>query len=143
MTNVEFLKGEIENVPLPDESVDVIISNCVINLSTDKDKVFAEAFRVLKPGGRLAVSDIVFQGDLSLLPESLKADVEAWCGCIAGALEEQDYLERLTRAGFIGATIEAIHVYDGASQSSSCCAPSLPAGVRVVSGFVRATKPLA
>ncbi len=138
--NVEFLKGEIEHVPLPDDSVDVIISNCVINLSLDKDRVFAEAFRVLKPGGRLAVSDMVFQGDLSLVPESVKADVEAWSGCIAGALEEHDYLERLRQAGFGGESIEVTAVYD--NKVGSCCGGGgLPQGVRLISGFVRATKP--
>ena len=90
--NVEFLKGEIENIPLPDASVDVIISNCVVNLSTDKDRALAEAFRVLKPGGRFAISDILFQGDLSLVPDELMHDVEAWSACISGALEEQDFL---------------------------------------------------
>jgi arsenite methyltransferase len=137
--NVEFLRGEIENVPLPDESVDVIISNCVINLSLDKDRVFAEAFRVLKAGGRLAVSDMVFQGDLSLIPESLKADVQAWAGCVAGALEERDYLERLRTAGFEDASIEPTLVYD--DKAAGCCGTGLPAGVRLISGFVRATKP--
>ena len=101
--NVEFLKGDIEDIPLPDASVDVIICNCVINLSPDKDEVLAEAFRVLRPGGRFAVSDVVFQGDMGLVPAELKRDVEAWSGCIAGALEEQDYLEKLRRAGFADA----------------------------------------
>ena len=138
--NVEFLKGEIENVPLPDDSVDVIISNCVINLSLDKDRVFAEAFRVLKPGGRLAVSDMVFQGDLSLVPESVKTDVEAWSGCIVGALEEHDYLERLRKAGFAEGSIEVTAVYD--HKVGGCCSGGgLPEGVRLISGFVRATKP--
>ncbi len=138
--NVEFLKGEIESVPLPNDSVDVIISNCVINLSTDKDRVFAEAFRVLKPGGRLAVSDMVFRGDLALVPESVKTNVQAWAGCIAGALEEQDYLERLRKAGFEKAAIEVTQTYD--AKIGSCCdGSSLPAGISLVSGFVRATKP--
>jgi arsenite methyltransferase len=139
--NVEFLKGEIEHVPLPDESVDVVISNCVINLSLDKDKVLAEAFRVLRPGGRFAVSDIVFQGDMRLVPEDLLRDVQAWSGCVAGALEERDYLEKLRRAGFADAAVEVTNVYDGAPDNSCCGAPSLPAGVRLISGFVRATKP--
>jgi SAM-dependent methyltransferase len=139
--NVEFLKGEIETIPLPDDSVDVIISNCVINLSLDKDKVLAEAFRVLRPGGRFAVSDIVFQGDMSLVPEELLQDVEAWSGCIAGALEEGDYLEKLRRAGFADAAVEVTNVYDGAPENSCCGAPSLPAGVQLISGFVRAVKP--
>lgn len=137
--NVEFLKGEIEAIPLPDSSVDVIISNCVINLSTDKDRVFAEAFRVLKPGGRFAVSDVVFQGDISLLGTDLRHQVEAWAGCVAGALEEQDYLARLRAAGFAEAGIEVTRVYDG--QLLSCCGAGTPEGVRLVSGFIRARKP--
>lgn len=139
--NVEFLKGEIEDVPLPDETVDVIISNCVINLSADKDRVLAEAFRVLRPGGRFAVSDVVFQGDLSLVPESVKSDVEAWSGCIAGALEERDYLARLERAGFEDASLDVTTVYEGSPEGSCCGNPALPEGVRLVSGFIRATKP--
>jgi len=138
--NVEFLKGEIESVPLPDDSVDVIISNCVINLSTDKDRVFAEAFRVLRPGGRFAVSDMVFRGDLALVPERVKANVQAWAGCVAGALEEQDYLERLRNAGFEDAAIEVTQSYV-ASIESCCDGLKLPAGIDLVSGFVRATKP--
>ncbi len=141
VANVEFLKGEIEDVPLPEESVDVVISNCVINLSTDKDAALAEAFRVLRPGGRFAVSDVVFQGDLGLVPKGLKADAEAWAGCVAGALEEQDYLARLARAGFSEATVEVTSVYEGAPENSYCGAPALPDGVRLISGFVRATKP--
>ena len=141
VANVEFLKGEIEVVPLPDETVDVIISNCVINLSTDKDAVLAEAFRVLRPGGRLAVSDVVFQGDLSLVPESVKGDAEAWAGCVAGALEERDYLARLRRAGFKDPSVEVTNVYDGSPNNSMCGAPALPEGVRLISGFVRAFKP--
>jgi SAM-dependent methyltransferase len=143
VTNVEFLKGEIETIPLPDASVDVIISNCVINLSTDKDKVLAEAFRVLKPGGRFAVSDVVFQGDMSVVPDELLKDVEAWSGCIAGALEERDYLARLERAGFADASVEVTNVYDGAPENSCCGAPALPEGVQLISGFVRAVKPSA
>ena len=139
--NVEFLQGEIEVIPLPDDSVDVVISNCVINLSLDKDKVLAEAFRVLRPGGRFAVSDIVFQGDMGLVPDELLHDVEAWSGCIAGALEEGDYLERLRRAGFADAAVEVTNVYDGVPANSCCGAPSLPTGVQLVSGFVRAVKP--
>jgi arsenite methyltransferase len=139
--NVEFLKGEIEEIPLPDDSVDVIISNCVINLSLDKDKVLAEAFRVLRPGGRFAVSDIVFQGEMALLPKELLSDVEAWSGCVAGALEERAYLEKLRRAGFADAAVEVTNVYDGAPENSCCGAPALPDGVRLISGFVRAIKP--
>jgi len=141
VANVEFLKGEIEDVPLPDGSVDVIVSNCVINLSLDKDRVLEEAYRVLRPGGRFAVSDIVFQGELSLVPQSLLDDVEAWAGCVAGALEEQDYLARLRTAGFVDAAVEVTSVYDGSPANSCCGAPALPAGVRLISGFVRATKP--
>jgi len=141
ITNVEFLKGEIEGVPLPDASVDVIISNCVINLSTDKDRVLAEAFRVLKPGGRFAVSDVLFQGDMTCVPRSLLDDVEAWSGCIAGALEEQDFLERLRRAGFDDPIVEVTTVYDGSAENNMCGAPPLPDGVRLISGFVRAVKP--
>src|SRR5437763_741712 len=96
-TNVEFLKGTIENIPLPDNAVDVVISNCVINLSSDKDAVLREAFRVLKPGGRFAVSDVVVRGDV---PADVRRSMELWVGCIAGALEEQDYAARLRAAGF-------------------------------------------
>jgi len=141
--NVQFLKGEIEAIPLPDASVDVIISNCVINLSLDKDKVLAEAFRVLRPGGRFAVSDILFQGDTSMIPESLLTDVEAWSGCVAGALEEQDYVARLRAAGFEDSCVEVINVYDGSAENNMCGAPALPPDVRLISGFVRATKPRA
>ena len=139
--NVEFLKGEIEHIPLPDDSVDVIISNCVINLSLDKDKVLAEAFRVLKPGGRFAVSDVLFQGDMGAIPQDLLHDVEAWSGCIAGALEEQDFLARLRAAGFADPSVQVTNVYDGSAGNNMCGAPALPDGVRLVSGFVRAVKP--
>ena len=106
--NVEFRQGEIERMPVDSASVDVIISNCVINLSPDKDAVFAEAFRVLKPGGRLAVSDIVTQGDL---PEALRRSVEAWAGCIAGALDEEVYLQKIRKAGFADVRVEGRSVY--------------------------------
>src|SRR5512135_1147977 len=106
--NVEFLKGEIENIPLPDNSVDVIISNCVINLSADKDKVLAEAFRVLKPGGRFAVSDVVVRGEI---PLEIRRSVELWVGCLSGALEESDYIARLKRSGFEDVSIEPTRVY--------------------------------
>jgi SAM-dependent methyltransferase len=109
VTNVEFLKGDIEHMPLPDASVDVIISNCVINLAPDKDQVLAEAFRVLKPGGRFAVSDVVSRGEV---PEAIRRDVEAWIGCVAGALGEDEYREKLTRAGFTDVGIETWRVYD-------------------------------
>ena len=142
--NVEFLKGEIENVPLPDESVDVVISNCVINLSLDKDKVLAEAFRVLKPGGRFAVSDMVFQGDLSLVPEVIRSSVEAWGGCIAGALEERDYVARLARVGFADAEVVPTTDYREkyGREIEQACGVSLPADVDLVGAFVRATKPV-
>ncbi len=141
VTNVEFLKGEIEDVPLPDASVDVIVSNCVISLSLDKDRVLAEAFRVLKPGGRFAVSDIVFQGDVSLIPDKVIRDIEAWSGCVAGALEEQDYLDRLRRAGFADASIEVTQVYAVDRELCGVDLSDIPEGVRVVSGFVRAVRP--
>src|ERR1700739_4819141 len=108
LQNVEFLKGEIENVPLPDNSVDVIISNCVINLSADKDKVLREAFRVLKPGGRFAVSDVVTRGEVD--PE-IRQRVLAWVGCIAGALEENDYRRKLAAAGFEKIEVEPTRIY--------------------------------
>src|SRR5579862_2119686 len=107
--NVEFLKGEIEHIPLPDNSVDVVISNCVINLSADKDLVLREAFRVLKPGGRFAVSDVVTRGKV---PEAVRQDILLWVGCIAGALEEDQYISSLAKAGFDGIDIEPTRVYD-------------------------------
>src|SRR3954471_16447340 len=107
VTNVEFLKGEIENIPLPDNSVDVLISNCVINLSADKDRVLAEAFRVLKPGGRFAVSDVVVRG---AVPETIRSSMELWIGCVAGALEEGDYRRRLGAAGFEAVDVEPTRV---------------------------------
>jgi SAM-dependent methyltransferase len=109
VTNVEFLKGEIENIPLPDNSVDVIISNCVINLSADKDRVLREAFRVLKPGGRFAVSDVVVRGSV---PEEVRKSMLLWVGCIAGALEENDYIAKLRAAGFEEVSIEPTRVYN-------------------------------
>jgi len=149
VANVEFLKGEIESIPLPDNSVDVIISNCVINLSADKDRVFAEAFRVLKPGGRFAVSDVVIEGDL---PAAVRADREAYVGCVAGALEVSDYITRLTRAGFEEASIEPTRRYIFSDlEATTCCSPdvaALPedekAGLdgRVMGAFIRAVKPL-
>src|SRR5258705_620630 len=106
--NVEFLKGEIEHIPLPDNSVDVIISNCVINLSADKDRVLREAFRVLKPGGRLAVSDVVVRGNV---PAEVRRSMELWVGCIAGALKDSDYIAKLAKAGFDAIDIEPTRVY--------------------------------
>src|SRR5213594_3962289 len=108
VTNVEFLKGEIEQIPLPDNSVDVIISNCVINLSPDKDRVFSEAFRVLKPGGRLAVSDVVVRGEV---PPAIRKSVELWIGCVAGALEEGEYRAKLAKAGFEAIDLEPTRIY--------------------------------
>src|SRR5260221_6027557 len=106
--NVEFLKGAIENIPLPENTVDVISSNCVINLAGDKDRVLAEAFRVLKPGGRLAVSDVVVRGEV---PGEIRRSMELWVGCIAGALEEKEYQEKLARAGFESIEVEPTRVY--------------------------------
>src|SRR6187455_2222590 len=108
LTNVEFLRGEIENIPLPGDSVDVIISNCVINLSGDKDRVLREAFRVLKPGGRFAVSDVVVRGDV---PAAIKKNMELWVGCVAGALGDYEYVAKLAKAGFEGIDIKATRTY--------------------------------
>lgn len=135
--NVKFLKGQIEDIPLLENSVDVIISNCVINLSADKPAVFREAFRVLKPGGYMAVSDIVVQGEL---PEQVRNDMESWAGCVAGALQEAEYLGGLEEAGFVNASIEVTQVYDIAGVLGADAAAASDSG-RIVSGFVRATKP--
>src|SRR5229473_1402918 len=108
VTNVEFLKGEIENIPLPDNSVDVVISNCVINLSADKQQVLREAFRVLKPGGRFAVSDVVVRGSV---PDEVKRSMELWIGCIAGALKDSEYISKLAKAGFDTIDIEPTRIY--------------------------------
>ena len=126
IANVEFLKGDIERIPLPDASVDVIISNCVINLSADKRAVLAEAFRVLKPGGRFAVSDVVARG---AIPEALRRSVELWVGCVAGALEEEEFKALLVERGFEDVSIEPTRVY--------------PFGGGVMAAFVRARKPAA
>ena len=143
--NVEFLKGEIEAIPLPDSSVDVIISNCVINLSADKDKVLREAFRVLKPGGRFAVSDVVTRG---AIPEAVRRNMLLWVGCIAGALDENDYRKRLAAAGFEAIGIEPTRVYDVedareflTSQSVDVDAIAADVGDKFMSAFVRAKKP--
>jgi arsenite methyltransferase len=143
--NVEFLKGEIEAIPLPDSSVDVIISNCVINLSADKDKVLREAFRVLKPGGRFAVSDVVTRG---AIPEAVRRNMLLWVGCIAGALDENDYRKRLAAAGFEAIGIEPTRVYDVedareflTSQSVDVDAIAPEVGGKFMSAFVRAKKP--
>jgi arsenite methyltransferase len=147
LTNVEFLKGEIENIPLPDESADVIISNCVINLSGDKDRVLKEAFRVLKPSGRFAVSDVVVRGHV---PAEVKKSLELWVGCVAGALSDDEYAEKLTKAGFENIDIEATRVYniDDARAFLSNTGLSIDDLAREVEGkfisaFVRATKPVA
>jgi ubiquinone/menaquinone biosynthesis C-methylase UbiE len=143
--NVEFLKGEIEHIPLPDNSVDVVISNCVINLSSDKDAVLREAFRVLKPGGRFAVSDVVTRGEM--LPE-IRQSVLLWVGCIAGALEENDYLRKLQDAGFAEAEVEPTRIYrvedareflSGQGFDVDAIAPQLDG--KFFSAFIRATKP--
>jgi len=143
--NVEFLKGEIEAIPLPDNSVDVIISNCVINLSADKDKVLREAFRVLKPDGRFAVSDVVTRG---AIPEAVRRNMLLWAGCIAGALDENDYQIKLAVAGFEAIGIEPTRVYDVedareflTSQSVDVDAIAAEVGGRFMSAFVRAKKP--
>jgi 2-polyprenyl-3-methyl-5-hydroxy-6-metoxy-1,4-benzoquinol methylase len=143
--NVEFLKGEIEHIPLPDKSVDVIISNCVINLSGDKDQVLREAFRVLKPGGRFAVSDVVVRGEV---PDAVRQSMLLWVGCIAGALEESDYRAKLTRAGFSAVDIEPTRIYDvedaraflsGEGVDVDALAPLVEG--KFMSAFIRATKP--
>jgi arsenite methyltransferase len=145
--NVEFLKGEIENVPLPDGSVDVIISNCVINLSADKRRVLAEAFRVLKPGGRFAVSDVVVRGDV---PPAVRRNMELWIGCVAGALEEQDFLALLREVGFENPSIEPTRVYGAEDAAALAGGTALDAQAvarelegKFMSAFVRATKPAA
>jgi arsenite methyltransferase len=143
--NVEFLKGEIENIPLPDNSVDVIISNCVINLSADKDRVLREAFRVLKPGGRFAVSDVVTRGEIEA---EIRRSMLSWVGCIAGALDEQDYRQKLGAAGFVQVEVEPTRIYrtedarEFLSQQGvnvDALAPQVDG--KFLSAFVRATKP--
>ena len=144
--NVEFLKGAIENIPLPENTVDVIISNCVINLSGDKDRVLGEAFRVLKPGGRFAISDVVVRGDV---PAEIRRSMELWVGCIAGALEENEYREKLARAGFESIEIETTRVYKAEEARDFLAAAGLdPETVgpqingKFISAFVRAVKPV-
>jgi SAM-dependent methyltransferase len=146
-TNVEFLKGEIEAIPLPDNSVDVIISNCVINLSADKDRVLREAFRVLKPGGRFAVSDVVTRGDV---PERVRKDMLLWVGCIAGALEESDYRAKLAAAGFEAISVEPTRVYKVEDAREFLAGKGLDVDAlaqqvdgKFMSAFVRAAKPKA
>jgi SAM-dependent methyltransferase/cation diffusion facilitator CzcD-associated flavoprotein CzcO len=143
--NVEFLKGEIERIPLPDDTVDVIISNCVINLSADKDAVMAEAFRVLKPGGRLAVSDVVVRGEV---PAAIRRSVELWIGCVAGALEESEYRARLEKAGFERVAVEPTRVYRAEDARDALARAGLPAEEiapaidgKFMSAFIRARKP--
>ena len=145
VTNVEFLKGDIEHIPLPDNSVDLVISNCVINLSPNKDLVLKEAFRVLKPGGRFAVSDIVVRGPI---PSEIRHSVELWAGCIAGALEEHAYLSKLKEAGFEQISIEPTRIFTaddarefirGAGLTVDTVAQAVDG--KFMSGFIRATKP--
>jgi arsenite methyltransferase len=145
LTNVEFLRGEIEHIPLPDSSVDVIISNCVINLSGDKDRVLQEAFRVLKPGGHFAVSDVVVRGEV---PAAIRKSMELWVGCIAGALSEDEYRSKLAVAGFNEVDVEVTRVY-GVEDAATFLAGhgvDFEAAARevdgkIVSAFIRATKP--
>jgi SAM-dependent methyltransferase len=144
--NVEFLKGEIENIPLPDNAVDVIISNCVINLSGDKDRVLREAFRVPKPGGRFAVSDVVTRGDV---PKQIRQDILLWAGCIAGAFEENDYRMRLAAAGFEAIGIEPTRVYNIEAAREFLMGKDIDVDAiaqqvegKFMSAFVRARKPL-
>jgi arsenite methyltransferase len=143
--NVEFLKGRLEAIPLPDSSVDVIISNCVINLSADKDAALREAFRVLRPGGRFAVSDIVLRGEV---PPEIRANIDLWTGCVAGALEENDYAKKLRSAGFADVSIEPWRVYRAADaraflSDTGLDADRLGAAIdeRVASAFIQARKP--
>jgi SAM-dependent methyltransferase len=145
--NVEFLKGEIERIPLPDRSVDVIISNCVINLSADKDRVLAEAFRVLRPGGRFAVSDVVVRGEV---PPEIRRSVELWIGCVAGALEVEEYRTKLAKAGFEAIDLEPTRIYRvedargflaSAGIDPDAIAPAVDG--KFMSAFVRARKPAA
>ena len=143
--NVEFLKGEIEHIPLPDNSVDVIISNCVVNLSGDKPRVIREAFRVLKPGGRFAVSDVVVKGDV---PADIRKSMELWIGCVAGALEEAEFRQLLSGAGFSNVDIEPTRVYKAADAKQFLAEagldrPGMAESIdgRFMSAFVRATKP--
>lgn len=143
--NVEFLKGEIESIPLPNNSVDVIISNCVINLSGDKERVLREAFRVLKPGGRFAVSDVVVRGDV---PAEIRRNMELWVGCIAGAMEESEYARKLADAGFETIDVEPTRVYDIedaraflSGQGFDVDAVAAQVQGKFMSAFIRATKP--
>jgi len=145
LENVEFLKGEIEHMPLPDNSVDVIISNCVINLSADKDRVFAEAFRVLKPGGRFSVSDVVTRG---AMPDEIRGKVLLWVGCVAGALEENDYRAKLASAGFTAIDVEPTRIYRVEDARAFLSQEGIDVDAiageidgKFMSAFIRATKP--
>jgi len=162
--NAEFLKGHIEEIPLPGDHVDVVISNCVINLSADKPRVISEAFRVLKPGGRFAVSDMVFLGDKGRLPAELVQSMEAWSGCVSGALEKDEYEKLLREAGFEDVSVEVTHTYDeefaaasgaASGSASGCCGGSGSCGdtaaatatttateVPLASAFIRGRKPV-
>ena len=144
-TNVEFLKGEIENIPLPDNAVDVIISNCVINLSADKDRVLKEAFRVLNPGGRFAVSDVVCRGEI---PSVVRKNMELWVGCVAGALQDSQYRQLLADAGFVDIEIEPTRIYAFEDARAILAGAGLDADVlarevtgRIMGAFIRARKP--
>ena len=144
-TNVEFIKGEIENIPLPDQAVDVIISNCVINLSADKGRVLQEAFRVLRPGGRFAVSDVVCRGDI---PNAVRRSMELWVGCVAGALEENEYRSLLGNAGFVDIEVEPTRIYAFEDARTILAGAGLDADVlarevsgRIMGAFIRARKP--
>lgn len=146
VTNVEFLKGDIEQIPLPNDAVDLIISNCVINLSPDKDQVLKEAFRVLKPGGRLAVSDIVVRG---AVPKEIRHSVELWAGCVAGALEETVYLKKLHAAGFEQVSIDPTRTYTAEDAKDFLMGAGLDVATvaqdidgKFISGFIRAVKPV-
>jgi len=143
LTNVEFLKGQIEAIPLPDESVDVIVSNCVINLSADKDRVLREAFRVLKPGGRFAVSDVVVSGEL---PAPVRESMLLWVGCVAGALSEDEYRSRLEAAGFESVSLDPTRVYSASDareflESAGVDAVAAEVDGKIRSAFIRAVKP--
>jgi SAM-dependent methyltransferase len=141
VTNVEFLKGDLEDIPLPDASVDVVISNCVINLSTDKDRALREAFRVLKPGGRFAVSDIVVRGEV---PAAIRRSIELWIGCVAGAMEESEYRSRLSAAGFTGIEIVPTRLYSAEDARTATLGVHVdPASLdgKFMSAFVRAVRP--
>jgi arsenite methyltransferase len=144
--NVEFLKGHIEEIPLPENHVEVVISNCVINLSTDKPRVISEAFRVLKPGGRFAVSDMVFLGDKGKLPAEVVQSIESWAGCVSGALEKDEYERLLREAGFEEVSVEITHTYDTGANTGCCSGDTTTRTaeteeVPLASAFIRGRKP--